>query len=200
MEDFATDWMQAHKWEPFFLFFNHCAREVLLMASRLPDVDQQYSELISSEGLRWSAHMKNTYHWVYGTLDIELEFQLEESPLHRAARIASMNDDPSVYESLLRVGVDPKLVNRKGVVAKDMVCRRGENTCAVRENLKALEAKYGHTDDGVITHADMMAGAMGEGREGMLGDYPQDEKKGEKSKRTNKNKNKKGKEKEEEKL
>jgi hypothetical protein len=32
LEDFATDWTDGQDWQGFFLFFNHCARELLLLA------------------------------------------------------------------------------------------------------------------------------------------------------------------------
>ena len=32
LEDFATDWTDGQDWEGFFLFFSHCARELMLLA------------------------------------------------------------------------------------------------------------------------------------------------------------------------
>ena len=68
VEDFATDWTDGQDWEGFFLFFNHCARELLLLAAgpmgKHPPVH-----------LEWAVHAEPRMHWIYGTTHIPPEYQ-----------------------------------------------------------------------------------------------------------------------------
>ena len=78
VEDFATDWTDGQDWEGFFLFFNHCARELLLLAAgpmgKNPPVQ-----------LEWAVHAEPRMHWIYGTTHIPPDYQYGSTPLHRAA-------------------------------------------------------------------------------------------------------------------
>ena len=159
----GTDWRDGQNWEGFYLFFNSCARELLITSLSDTDWFLPIPTLDWAKGIR-TRHM----HWIHGTTKIAPEHQYGATPLHRAAmsrephllrqtlanvpeldqpdltsggtalHSAGKADDPVAYEALLQAGFDPTVQNRDGKRPAELA-----RSLMVRAKLQGLETRYG---------------------------------------------------------
>ena len=159
----GTDWRDGQNWEGFYLFFNNCARELLITSLSDTDWFLPIPTLDWAKGIR-TRHM----HWIHGTTKIAPEHQYGATPLHRAAMArephllwqtlanvpeldqkdltsggtalhsAGKADDPVAYEALLQAGFDPTIQNRDGKRPAELA-----RSLMVRAKLQGLETRYG---------------------------------------------------------